>query len=112
MWLATFSALSVTVCIFSALATFWRAMTAARASESQARRLRSCESRVDSLKDSLESTQHALEIVANRLKMTRVRNAAEHVKGSSDEPDPYKNPDEWRSMMNKRLAESRHGIKS
>lgn len=44
----------------------------------------SCASQVASLKDSLAETQSALELLANRVKMMRVRNAATHTDPQSD----------------------------
>lgn len=50
--------------------------------------------------DELETT---LEVLANRVKMMRVRTAANHVKDQPTEPDPYKDPEAWRKAMNLKL---------
>lgn len=52
--------------------------------------------------------------LANRLKMTRVRNANAHSAQSPDvstDPDPYKDPEAWRKMMGRRMAEAKMGTK-
>jgi hypothetical protein len=56
------------------------------------------------LEDSRIETLQTLTDLANRIKMQKVRAATRHADASRDDPDPFKNPDEWRSMMNKRLA--------
>lgn len=51
--------------------------------------------------DELEST---VEVLANRVKMQKVRNAALHVERESGLADPYKDPDRWRQQMNTQLS--------
>jgi len=50
--------------------------------------------------------QHLADLT-NRLKMSKVRAAAKHADNSGADPDPYTQPDEWRKMMNRRLAEAK-----
>lgn len=58
--------------------------------------------------DELEST---VEVLANRVKMQRVRNAATHAeKETSRDPDPYTDPDRWRQQMNARLTRDKFGL--
>lgn len=114
MWLATFCALSVTACIVCTLACLSAVKAADRVSESVRRRVSSCESRVESLEDSLKEALTLMADLANRIKMTRVRAAASHLdhrQSQSTDPDPYTQPDEWRKMMGKRLAEAKTGVK-
>lgn len=81
--------------------------------------MRSALSRIQSLSESLEATQVELERLSNRVKMQRVRNVTEHGQatpgpkppGNGAMPDPYTQKDEWRHAMNKRLAESKLGVK-
>jgi hypothetical protein len=64
------------------------------------------------LRESLEATQVELERLTNRVKMQRVRNVTEHgLKPTGDMPDPYREPNEWRAAMNRKLAQSRTGVK-
>lgn len=111
MWniLVGFSgALAATALVLSIIALRSAARAAAQAPDSLAARLSSTESGMRSLRGALDETQSALEEVANRVKMQRVRTAANHVKEPS-EPDPYKNPEEWRKAMNSRLARQKLG---
>jgi hypothetical protein len=66
--------------------------------------LRSHASRIELLEDSQQSAVTELTALANRVKMQRVRAATDHASRPAGDPDPYTNPDEWRSVMNKRLA--------
>jgi hypothetical protein len=61
-------------------------------------------SRIKSLETSLAETNDALAAVANRVKMMRVRSAANHTADRDDSPDPYKDPDRWRQSINKQIA--------
>jgi len=98
------SVLSVLACILSALAMKF----AVRAARDAAASLRApphlSESRLKSLETSVAEQADALLEVANRVKMQRVRNAANHATGQpSTMPDPYRDPDGWRKAMNSRL---------
>lgn len=100
-------ALSVAACFLSLLAAFSAVRTAVALRELQDRWPHLSESRLDSLETSLAEQADALQAVANRVKMQRVRNAANHVGTTTAEPDPYKDPDAWRQAMNKRIAAQR-----
>lgn len=110
MWSGIFFVSCVILCGLCALAAYSSARSAYHESDSLRRRLRSVELQSESNADSLKETQAALEVVTNRVKMQRVRTAAEHVKGSSDEPDPWKDPDAWRKMMNSRIQRQKMGL--
>lgn len=64
--------------------------------------------RVDSLQEKLDEYGSALETVAQKVKMQRVRTAANHVR-ETEGPNPHTQPDEWRAWMNDRLARARLG---
>jgi uncharacterized coiled-coil protein SlyX len=83
------------------------AKRAALAPEWLQKRVASQESSIQLLTSSLDEQRELLTALANKVKMQRVRNVVAHNAGSPDEPNPYTNPDEWRSMMNKRLAQAR-----
>jgi hypothetical protein len=103
-------ALSVTACFLSILAVICVAVIAVRGRALRDELLRFPVSRLRSIEQSLTDTQDALTEVANRVKMMKVRNAANH---SDPEkrglPDPYKDPDGWRKAMNSRLSAARLG---
>ena len=114
MWTGIFFALSVTVCIVCSAVSLSAVRLATRASESARRRLSSCESRVELLEDSHKQALTLMADLANRLKMTRVRAANAHSVPNPDAsiaPDPYKDPEAWRKMMNRRMAEAKTGMK-
>lgn len=101
-------ALSVTACFLSVLAMICAVVIAVRVRELQDELTRFPVSRLRSVEQSLTDTQDALTEVANRVKMMKVRSAANH--SDPDKrglPDPYKDPDGWRKAMNARL----HGAK-
>jgi hypothetical protein len=112
LWTAIFSALSaVLACCFLILTVFF-ARRARADSGPQGAQLRSALSRIASLSESLEATQLELERLSNRVKMQRVRNVTEHgQKQSGDAPDPYREPNEWRAHMNRKLAQAKTGVK-
>lgn len=103
-------ALSVTACFLSILAVICVAVIAVRVRESQDALQRFPVSRLRSIEQSLTDTQDAVTEVANRVKMMKVRNAANH--SDPDKrglPDPYKDPDGWRKAMNARLHTAKIG---
>lgn len=67
--------------------------------------------RVDSFESKLEELTVTVGEVAQRVKMQRVRAAANHATGErgrpDGEPDPHTDPDGWRAWMNDRLARAR-----
>lgn len=111
MWTTVFYALTATGSICSLIGAIYVAQRAAAERASLQKRLRSCELLIESTRTSLEETQQTLTETANRVKMQRVRNAANHATGSSGDPDPYRDPDGWRAMMTRRIALAKTGIK-
>lgn len=78
------SVLTATACSALAVRLVQRVRIAeARAQSSQAAKC-SCESQIESLKSCQQETQDALETLANRVKMQRVRNAANHALGGGE----------------------------
>lgn len=87
----------------SCLLAFLVARRVIRAAESGARAARSCTSRVESLEAWREEATTTLTDLANQLKMQRVRRAGlTHAAAKDEPPDPYKDPDGWRTWMNRR----------
>lgn len=100
-----FIALSVVALLLSLAACLCVAAVAAALRESRAVLPSSLASRVNSLETSLAEQADTLTTLANRVKMQRVRTAANHVQRAEESaPDPFKNPDEWRKMTNRQLA--------
>lgn len=97
-------------CVLSAIslavALIFAARSAKAGSASVPRRVRSLELRVESLEQSLDEQMQLVRDLANSQKMTRVRRAGLN-HANSTLPDPYKNPDQWRQEMNRRLGASR-----
>ena len=111
MWNAIFSVLSVILCSCCLIGCVFVAQRARQNSGPQAAQIRSATSRIASLSESVEALQLELERLSNRVKMQRVRNVTEHgLRPSGEDPDPYRNPNEWRAAMNKKLALQRHGV--
>lgn len=111
MWTSISFVLIAILCGLCLTGCIFVARNAARDAESLRKRVRSCESRTESLSNSLDELTGTVTEIANRAKMQRVRAAANHATGSSGEPDPYKNPDEWRSMMTRKIALAKVGVK-
>ena len=66
--------------------------------------------RVESLDTKVEELGIALSELAQKVKMQRVRTAANHVREKDDAmPDPYRDPDGWRRAMNERLSRAKIG---
>lgn len=105
-----FNVLSVSAFFLSILAVIFAARAAIRERELLDELQRLPVSRLKSLETSLADTQGALEEVANRVKMMKVRNAANHSSERANTfPDPYKDPEGWRKAMNSRLSAARLG---
>lgn len=79
-----FSAASASLAVLFAYLTYSAARRVAQLAESLPSAQCSCTSRLESLSTSLVETQDALAVLANRVKMQRVRNAANHA--LPDEP--------------------------
>lgn len=91
--------------VFSVILAIFHARIASRvlALRDRVERLRA--SPAESLSERLSELEETVSLLANRVKMMRVRNAATHTdKTSNGVPDPYTNPDEWRREANKRLS--------
>jgi biopolymer transport protein ExbB/TolQ len=83
MWITfSFALLAIVACLLSIRAAVV-AQNAARMMASQPAALRSLASKLQSTEQSLEETSEALKVLANRVKMQRVRTAANH---TSDPP--------------------------
>ena len=109
MWPVFFSVLSVVLSGFCFLVACFAARAASRARELPQERLRCVESRTESLVASLNDLQSTMEVLANRVKMQRVRNFAMHAVGSDGEPDARIDPEAWRAWKNKQLRTG-HGL--
>lgn len=102
-------ALAAAACLLAILACLCVARIAVRVRELQDVQAVSASSspeslrlRVDSLTTQLEEVAVALGDLAQRVKMQKVRNAANHVR--DEMPDPYRDPDGWRRAMNSKLS--------
>lgn len=109
MWPVFFNVLSVLGCFLSILAAISAAQSAIRVRELLDQLQVFPTSRLRLLETSLTETREGLEEVANRVKMMRVRNAANHTSEKSADPDPYRDPEAWRRAMNRKLADRARG---
>lgn len=103
MWSVIFSVSSVVIALLSLAVAFFAARIASHARELPQARLRSVESRTESLVASLNDLQSTMEVLANRVKMQRVRNFAMHAVKSDGEPDAATDPEGWRAWKNAQL---------
>ena len=111
MWNAIFSALSVILCCLCLAGCLLVVRNVHHDSASERAKLRSYGSRIESLELSRDEAADLMLKMANSEKMKRVRAAQAHAVSPAGDPDPYKQPDEWRKAMNLRLAEAKHGVK-
>lgn len=97
---------SVIALVISIVATLVAARTASRVQALRDRFARLPVSRLESLATAQAELAETMEALANRVKMQRVRNAANHVPdlAQSSVPDPHRDPDGWRKAMNAKLA--------
>ena len=112
-------ALSVTGALFAALAVIrlrelLERVTSCEQSLSDLSKLYSSSSS-SALSTRLSECEESLTVLANRVKMQRVRTAANHAdesnrKNADGLPDPYKDPDAWRNAVNSRLARGKFGL--
>lgn len=59
----------------------------------------------ESLSARLSELEETCSLLANRVKMMKVRSAATHTdKSNGAEPDPYRDPNGWREAMNRQIA--------
>lgn len=110
MWAVIFCASSALWCAYCLIRCTWLARDAARVSESQGRRLPSVESELRATKSTLDELIEEVRKMAESRKMQRVRAANGHASSRDGTPDPYTNPDEWRSVMNAQLARAKSGV--
>lgn len=112
MWSAFFCVLSVLTSLLSLGVASSAVRRANHALESRPASKDWFASQLQSVRQSLEEQSNALEVLSNRIKMTRVRNAADHVRpkkeGSSGEPDPHAEPELWRAWKNQQLRTARN----
>lgn len=64
-------------------------------------------SRMESTARSLQEVQLALDELATSVRMSKVRRSALPIAERDRMPDPYKDPDGWRSAMNSKLGRAR-----
>lgn len=97
-------ALSVVALVFSLLTGLLLARVASRVQELRDLVARLPVSRLESLAASQAELAETMEQLANRVKMQRVRNAANHATGvRSGEPDARTDPEGWRAWKNAQL---------
>lgn len=108
MWTEFSIACSAIACLISLVAALSGVRTAARLRALQDQLLRLPVSKLESLAASQQELADTMEQLANRVKMQRVRTAANHVKDDGA-PDPHKDPERWRAWMNGRIARSKVG---
>jgi hypothetical protein len=109
MWIVIFSVSSVVIALLSLAAASFAVRIARQGAELPQERLRSVESRTESLVASLNDMQVTMEVIANRVKMQRVRNTAMHAVASAGEPDSRTDPEAWRAWKNAQLRTG-HGL--
>lgn len=105
-----FCALSAVLAILSLTLAIFAVRSARRAAGSSPAKLRSIESRIALLESSVSEWSQLTTDVANSVKMMKVRRATAGPSSSGrgdDLPDPYKDPDGWRSAMNRRIGQQR-----
>lgn len=107
VWSVISIALAAVSLVLSLIGLSTCARIAHRQQGLSARLKHSAESPPASLKLRLDELEQAMEVLATSAKMTRVRRAALPAEGSKGEPDAYKDPDAWRKMMSKRLADAK-----
>lgn len=107
MWTDIFSALSAAIAFCSAVGAVFAARRAYRVSVSLRGRLRSCESQLELTGRSLEESRELLTELANKIKMTKLRNVVRHGSNASEAPDPFKEPEAWRKYANVELLKGR-----
>lgn len=100
-----FSVAAAVSLVFCLILAFLLARIASRVSAFEERARSLSESPTESLSARLSELEETVSMLANRVKMMRVRNAVTHTdKGANGQIDPYRDPNGWRAEMNKRLA--------
>lgn len=100
MWTAISVALSVAVSICSVILAIHAVRTARARMESPGRAISSLKSQTDSTETRVTELEAALEVLANRVKMQRVRTAVNHVR----EPEPPLNGANVKDELRKRAG--------
>lgn len=90
--------------IFSLILTFYVVRIASRLSALEADAQRWTESPTGSLSERLNDLAETVSLLANRVKMMKVRAATTHTDRANGHPDPYKDPAAWRAEINRKLA--------
>ena len=103
MWASIFFASTVGLCFACLIGCIFTVQRARDAQGSLLRRLRSCESTLQLTQQSVEELTAIVNSVAQQQKMSRVRKATTHAIGSSSEPDPIREPEQWRAWMNAQI---------
>lgn len=104
MWTVFFNVLTVLSFIGSLAAIFLAVRLAVRGSELQQafQRFRPLDAPL--LEQRLSELEQTLSLLANKLKMTRVRNAVTHTdRDKKGEPDAKSDPEAWRTWKNAQL---------
>lgn len=102
MWTVTFSVLIALNSAVSLAAIFLAVRSAARVLELQLAWQSFKTLDAKSLEQRLSEYESTLSLLANRLKMTKVRNAVTHL-DKSGEPDAKSDPERWRAWKNAQL---------
>ena len=104
MWIVIFSVLTALTFAGSLVAIFLAVRTAGRVLELQLAFQRFKPLDAQSLEQRLSEFEQTLSLLANRLKMTRVRNAVTHTeRDKGGEPDAKSDPEAWRTWKNAQL---------
>jgi predicted negative regulator of RcsB-dependent stress response len=104
MWTAISSVLTVLSLLGSAVAIFWAVRSVAAVQELQRASKDYAPQATELLKARVDELEATTTLLANKLKMTRVRNAITHVRrGETDEPDARLDPEAWRRWKNAQL---------
>lgn len=100
-----FSVAAAVSLVFCLILAFFVARIAARVS-ALLEHVRSLSvSQPESLSGRLSELEETVSMLANRVKMMRVRNAVTHTdKPNGATADPYRDPNGWRAEMNRKLA--------
>ena len=94
--------------VFCVILAFIAARIAARVSELSDHVRSLSVSPSESHSARLSELEETVSVLANRVKMMRVRNAATHTDRSNGaDPDPYRDPNAWRQAMNRKLSQSK-----
>jgi hypothetical protein len=104
MWPVISSALIVLSLLLSLAAIFFAARSVVLAQELRQHWLVSKQWDSKSFETRLDEYEKTLSLLANKLKMTKVRNAITHIGRDNDgEPDAKSDPEAWRAWKNSQL---------